>query len=146
MTTGLLARLHSRDDRFCTIGTRFDRNFDAEIAARDHDPVGGLDDLVEIVERFVLFDLRDHGNVVLPRFAMNALTRATSSARADERERDVVDAVFQAELEELEIALGHRRDVERAVGIVDALRCAQVAAELDDRLDFGRASSRRCAG
>ena len=45
------------------------RDLDTEIAARDHDAVGRGDDFVEVVERFVLLDLRDH------RHALVALAR-----------------------------------------------------------------------
>ena len=67
VTTGLLARLHFAMISFWMIGTVFDRHLDAEIAARDHDPVGGGDDGVEVVERFVLFDLGDDGNALAAR-------------------------------------------------------------------------------
>src|SRR5581483_1122867 len=48
---------------------------------------------------------------------------------------DPVDALREAEVEVLEIAIGDGFDVERAVGIVDPLALAQLAAALDDRAD-----------
>ena len=66
---------------------------------------------------------------------MNARTRSMSSAAAHERHRDVVDVLFDAEREMFEVAIGDGRDVERAVGIVDALHRAQRAADFDARVD-----------
>ncbi len=111
-----------------------DRHLDAEIAARDHDAVGGLDDRIQLGERLVLLDLGDHGN------ALSALRDEVLHARhvgdgAHERDRHVVDAVLEPEGEILEVALRHRWDVEYAVAIGDALRGTQIAAHLDGGLD-----------
>ena len=136
--TGLLARLHFADDLLLHDRHALHRNLDAEIAARHHDAVGCSDDVVEIVERLVLFDLGDHGR----RFAAlgdEGFDALYVFGRSHERNRDVVDALIQAEGEKLEVLLGHRAEIERTVRIVDALRRAQIAAVFDDRVDFGGA-------
>ena len=59
--TGLALRLASLMARFWTIGTCFQRHFDAEVAAGDHDAVEGVDDVVEVVDGLGLLDLGDDG-------------------------------------------------------------------------------------
>src|SRR5581483_11473980 len=59
--------------------------------------------------------------------------------RSHEREGDVIDAVVETELQKRKVAFGDRRDVERAVRVVDADGGAQLAAELDRRIDLRRA-------
>ena len=40
-------------------GDLFDRHFHAQIPARNHDPVGGVEDFVDAFQRALAFDLRD---------------------------------------------------------------------------------------
>ncbi len=46
--------------RFCTSGTCSRGDFDAEVAARDHDRVEGPHDRLDVVDGFGFFDLCDH--------------------------------------------------------------------------------------
>ena len=114
MTTGLLARLHLA--MICLLDDRhgFDRNLDAEIAARDHDAVGGGDDVIELGERLVLLDLGDDRHALVP-FRDERFGALDVFGRTHERERDVIDALLEPELEILEVARRDRRDVQRAV-------------------------------
>ena len=55
--TGRAFSRHSSMARFWTIGTCFEGQLDAEVAAGDHDAVEGVDDLVEAVDGLRLLDL-----------------------------------------------------------------------------------------
>jgi hypothetical protein len=100
------------------------RHLDPEIAARDHDAVGEIDDLVEPVDRGGLLDL-DHdrgpagdqaaglGDVVGP---------------LHEAEGDPVGAQLEAELQVLAILVGDRGDAQDHHGQIDALGVRERAA------------------
>jgi hypothetical protein len=81
---------------FLDDGNTGERRLDAEIAAGDHNPVGGIEDLVEVVQRRLGLDLRDHGHV-----AAEALDVGPGGphvlGRADERQPEVVDPLLQAD-------------------------------------------------
>ncbi len=107
---GLRRAVRARDQVLLDQRDLFERDLDAEIAARDHDPVGDRDDLVDALERFVLLDLRDDGDV-LAVLGDEILDADDVVGGAHERDRDPIDAGLDAEREMLEIAVGHRRDV-----------------------------------
>ena len=65
------ALLHQRD--------LLERQLHAEVAARDHDPVERLDDLLEVLDRLRLLDLRETGRR-MPTSSMIAWTGSMSSA------------------------------------------------------------------
>ena len=86
-----------------------------------------------MLERLVLLDLGHDGD------RQACLTDVVLDAphvlrRPHERDGDPVDALRDPEVEVLEIAIGDRFELERAVGIVDPLPLAQLAAGLDDRV------------
>src|SRR5580700_9361943 len=146
-----LEHLRGRDDRFAgtvALGNdfflhdrhRLDRNLDAEVAASDHDAVGRRDDAVQLRQGFVLFYFGDY-RYALVAFRHESLDAFDVFGRAHERDRDVVDTVLQSKLEELEIALRDRGNIQRTIGVIDSLSGAQVSAELDGRLDLVRALS-----
>jgi hypothetical protein len=58
--TGLACSRQACTARFCTSGTGLERHLDAEVATGDHETVEGVDDLVEVVDRLRLLDLREH--------------------------------------------------------------------------------------
>ncbi len=136
-----LEHLRSGDDRLRgAIGARdqvfldqrhvFEPDLDAEVAARHHDAVGGQHDVVDVFERFVLFDLGHDRNAFAA--LVHERTHALDVGRAaHERDAHPVDAGVEAEGEMFEVAIGHRIELERAVGIVDALHRPQSAAAFD---------------
>ena len=90
-----------------------ERALHAEVAARDHEAVEGLDDLVEVVDRLRLLDLGDHReqDALLAHdlaYVLDVL------GRADERERDEVDAQVQRPAQVLDVLLRHRRHADTA--------------------------------
>ena len=92
----------------------------AEVAARDHHAVRLGEDLVEHRDRLRLLDLRDHPGVRAARLDERP-ERLDVGCRADERERDVVDAEAEGRFQVVEILAGERRDRERHTGQVHAL-------------------------
>ena len=70
-------------------------DLDAEVAARDHHRVGLGEDVVEDLDRLGLLDLRDHVRVRARLLDQRAQV-ADVGGRADERERDEVDAESRA--------------------------------------------------
>ena len=79
------------DDVLLQAGQLRVTDFDAQIAARDHDGVARLDDAIEIDERFAALDLR-HQEAV-PAFLAQQLARLVHvAAVARERDGEIVDA------------------------------------------------------
>ena len=70
-------------------------------------------------------------------------TLVTSSARADERQRDQVDADRLAEAEHVEVLLGDRGQPARRARDVEALARGDRAADLDRGLDLAVALAHR---
>ena len=69
--------------RFCISGT-VAAHLDAEIAARDHHPVGLGSDLVERVERLGLLDLGDHARRRAAPLEISLNSRRSAAARTNE--------------------------------------------------------------
>jgi hypothetical protein len=92
--------LHQRD--------LLQRQFHAEVAAGDHDPVEGLDDRLEVLDRLRLLQLGDDGDgdVLLPHDVAHQLD---VGRRAHERQRDEVHRQVQGEAEVLLVLVRHRR-------------------------------------
>ena len=138
---GLARAIALCDDLFLNDRHGLDRHFGSEIAARDHDSVGAFDDAVELDERLVFLDFGDHRNA-LASLGNETLDALDVRRRSHERDRDIVYAVIEPKGEVFEIQRRHRRDVERAFAVVDALRGTKVAPDLDRRLDIVRALPR----
>ena len=107
----------------------FDRQFDAKIAARHHDGVGDVENVVEMVERLRLFDLGHHRGAA----AGDLLGFGDVFGALDERQRDPVDAGIERGFE-IGAVLRHQSGKrERRVGQADALARRQLAADFDPR-------------
>ena len=109
-----------------------DRQLDAEVAARDHDAVGGADDLLHAVDGLRLLDLRDERQARVLAHELDVLRAA------HERQRDEVDADLLAGREVREVLLGDRRDLLERAGDVEALARGDRAADLDLGVDLER--------
>ena len=46
-------------------GDAFQRNLDAEVAACNHDSIAGLDDLIDVVDTFLVLNLRNDLDVTV---------------------------------------------------------------------------------
>ncbi len=100
------------------------RHLDAEIAARHHDGVGEIDDLLEVIERRRLLDL-GHDR----RAAAGKLARFGDVLRPlHERERDPGDAERHGEVHVGAVLLGHGAEGQHGIGQADALAAAEHAA------------------
>ena len=108
------------------------RDFDAEVAARDHECVGETDDVLDMVEGGRLLDLRHEPGA----------GRRSSAARLDhvawllhEGQGDPVDAEFEPESKVGAVLCGQRREIEHRAGKVDALAVGDRAADDDLGVD-----------
>ena len=110
-----------------------DRKFDAQIAPRNHDPVGLLEDFVEALHCGGLLDLRHHGGA--PRGERARLGDVLGTL--DEAERKPVDSEFARKLQIVAVLLRKRRQRKRDVGHVDALVIGDHPS--DDHLRVGEA-------
>jgi hypothetical protein len=70
----------------------FRRHFYAEIAASDHDSVGGFENFFQVIDGLRLFEFRDDGDVAVV-LGDDLLDHADIGGGADEGKRDGVDAV-----------------------------------------------------
>ncbi len=114
----------------------FQRHFDAEVAAGDHDAVEGQHDVVQRIDRLWLLDLGDD-RTADPDLGHDLVHQLHVLARADEGQRDEVDAQAQGELEVLDILLRHRRHADVDAGQRQALVVADDAALSDVADDVG---------
>ena len=105
----------------------FERHLDAEIAARDHQRIGEIDDLVEPVDRLRLLDLGHHRGAA----AGDLLGFGDVLRALDEGERDPVDAGGERGFEIGAVLVGQRRERNRRVGQAHALAVGKFAADLD---------------
>ena len=88
-----------------------DRHFDTQISARDHETVGGREDLVHPLERPCPFDLRDDERLVAE--AAGSFAHGLDvGGGLHERLAHGVDAVPKREFEAPAIVLGERGDAE----------------------------------
>ena len=130
--------LGGHDDRFARIAARahdsardardvLRRKLHAEVAACDHDRVGQGDDLVELLHRGRLLELRHQLGP-----ARDRLTHHEDVLRPlDEGRRHPVRAELQAQREVTAVLVGERRDREHRVGDVDALVIRYLASDPD---------------
>ena len=105
----------------------FQRHFHAEVAARHHQRVGDVDDLVEPVHRLRLLDLGHHGGAA----ARDLLGLGDVLGPLDERQRDPVDAGVERGFEIGAVLGRQRRERDHGVGQAHALAVGQLAADLD---------------
>ena len=110
--------------------------FDAEIAARDHDAVRKLDNLVQPINRGGLFDLGDKRAIA----THQAAGFGHVFGALDEGKRDPVRPVFDRECQIAAVLFGERRDGHNRIGHVHALAVGNNPA------DFGRTQDLVLAG
>ena len=106
------------------------RNFHAQIAARHHDAVGHLKNVLQMLDGLRLLQLGDNPRLAAQRRNPIAY-QANILSRAHKRNRDRIHAVGQRELQILGVLFGQRRNTYRNARQVDALVLAQHAA-VDD--------------
>ena len=99
---------------------------DAQVAARDHDAVRLLQDLVEVVDALLVLDLGDDLDI-LAVLAQHLADRLDVRASTDEGREDHVDAVFDAEAQVALVLFGERGKVDVGLGQVDALARGDLA-------------------
>src|SRR5918996_1531335 len=107
-TTGLPAR--RADHPLLQAGHLLGRHLHPEIAARDHDAVGEIDDLVQVVERGRLLDFdHDRGPARDQTARLGHVLRPLHEA-----ERNPVDAEVERKLQIVPVLVGQRRDRQNA--------------------------------
>ncbi len=125
---GFSGRLTAADKLFLDDGDLGDVHFDAEVAAGDHEAVGGVENVVDLIERLGFFDLGDEVNV--GGFVLEMLAEKKDVLGvAYEREGEVIEIVFDGPVDAFPIAIGDGGDVDAAVGKVDALGGFEDAAD-----------------
>ena len=138
--TGLPRSSARRMIRFCSSGTSAAPISTPRSPRATMTRVRLAEDVVERRDRLRLLDLRDHVRRRAGRLDQR-LQRLHVGGRADERERDVVDAELERELEVVDVLARQRRDRERDAGQVDALVRGDDAA--DEHLAARAARGRR---
>ena len=123
------------DDAPLDDGQFFVGNFDAEIAARDHDAVGFVDDFFEVFDGLLVFDLGDDERVrfgLVEKFAQ--LKQVAGFAH--EGQRDEIHAEFEAELHVGDVLGGERGQADFDAGQIDVAAAAEFAFGEDFALDL----------
>jgi hypothetical protein len=117
---GLPALQRPRDDPLLQERNERRADLDAEVAARNHDRVGLDEHVVECVDRLRLLDLRDHVRM-RARLLDQRLQVPHVGGGTHERERDVVHAEIERELEVVDVLARQRGDRNRDARQVHAL-------------------------
>ena len=128
---GLIGLVALLDDLLLDGGAHLGRHLDAQVAAGDHDAVGLLQDVIEVVDGHGAFDLREDVDVLAAVLIAQLADLAHAGRVADEGRRDEIDALFQAEQDVLAVLLGDGGQRQLGVRDVHALLLAQLAAVLD---------------
>ena len=110
-------------------GDAFDGHFDAEVAARDHDAIGGVDDLVDVVHAFLVFDFRNDLDVAAV-CVENVLHSLDIGGVAHEGVGDEVDVFFDGQEDVGLVSLGECGQIDVFAGHVHALVRAEHAVIL----------------
>ena len=127
---GFARRVAFLDDVLLNDRDVFSGNFDAEIAARNHDPVGDRNDLIDVVNAGFVFDLGNdlHVSAVLldQRANFFDVVGALNEGRGNE-----VHIVFDAEDDILLVLFADGGKTESNARGSDAFSCAHLAAVQD---------------
>ena len=100
--------------------------FDAEIAPGDHDRVGGADDVLDIADSILVFDLGDRARV-RAEAAQHAFEFQNIRRLAAKTQSHKIHADLDAEFDVLEVLGGERREVDLHAREVDVAAGAEVA-------------------
>ena len=116
-------------------GQFFVGQFDAEIAARDHDRVGFGDDFTEIFDRLLVLDFGDDERPVLPAFD-DGFQLLNVLGLAHERERDVIDTGLQTDFNIPQVLGRERGQADFDTRQIDVTAAAKCAFGEDLAFDF----------
>ena len=116
------------DELLLQHGHLFHVDLDAQIAARDHDAVGDLEDLVEVVHAHAVFDLGEDLHMAAAVVRAELADGQHVAGPADERGGDQVDALLDAKEDVAAVLLADGGHLQIDIGHGDALAAAQHAA------------------
>ena len=111
------------------------RDLHAQIAAGDHDAVGRLYDLVDVLDGLVAFDFREEHDVAAAMLVQKRSHLAHARGIANEGRSDEVDALLDAEQQVGAILVGHDRQGQRCAGEVHGFALAEQAGVLHGAMD-----------
>ena len=123
------------DDVLLQASQRGVAHLDAEIAARHHQRVRGINDTRELRDRLVPFDLGDDAHVAATGFAQQPTRKMDVICIADERQCHVVGALRRDEVDVLAVLVGERRRRDAAALSVHTFAVREFAADGDAGAD-----------
>ena len=129
---GLVGRVALGDDLLLDVRHELGSDLDSQVAAGDHDAVGGLEDGVEVLDAQRALDLGEDRDVLATVQAAEVTDLLDGLGVADEGGGDVVDVLLDAEQDVLAVTVGDGGQADLDVGDVDALALADLAGVLDD--------------
>lgn len=103
------------DQKALCAGNPFGRDFHPQVTAGHHDAVGFVQDFVDVVHAFLVLDLRNDLDRTVA-FLDDLFYRKHILFFADERMGDKVDIHVDGPVDEFEVTLGHRRQVDGDIG------------------------------
>ena len=129
---GLLSSDTLLDDHTLDRRHLLSRHFDSEVTTSDHNPVAGVDDLVDVVDTFLVLDLSDDLDVALV-LVEDGLDFLDVLLIADEGVSDELNVLRDRVQDVATVLFGERRQVDAYARDVDALAATELTVVLTDR-------------
>ena len=115
-------------DHLLYVGHFIGRYFHTHIPPGHHDPVSGIDDLVDILDAFPIFDLRDHIHMLCAVFLQNTLDLLDSLRIPHKRCGNKINPLLNSEDNIFTVFWGNPRKVYSYIGDIDPLALSQLPA------------------
>ena len=129
---GLLSSDTLLDDHTLDGGDLLSGDFDSEVTTSDHDTIARVDDLVDVVDTFLVLDLSDDLDVALV-LVEDRLDFLDVLLVTDERVSDELDLLGDRVQDVATVLLGERGQVDAYARDVDALAATELTVVLTDR-------------
>ena len=111
-------------------------DFNAQIASGDHDAVGNFQDLIEVIETFLVFDLGDDLDLRLAHFGDDLADLQDILCPSDKRSGDEIDIVVAAETDVFVILHGDKRHGQFDARHIAAFSGSQLTVDFNSCLHF----------
>ena len=110
------------------------RNFNSEIATSDHDAVTNSQNLIEVIEALLTFNLGNHLNLWSTLLGKQVFDQRHVSCSANEGESNEINTLLHTKKNVLNVLFANCREINRLAGQVAALGIAELAVVSDSAM------------